>query len=201
MSQPTRTNQAAFDVGQMVQRMAEGYLMHMAAIQIAKSPHALVLSPFVAPARHVPEGYVFRKDGTTHVFHFTHFLGKARDAAMVDDLARVWLVGALLTIGDALADNSFFDRAPELELLRHLRNGVAHGNAFRIDNPASLNKFPAHNRLAWTRSDTNALFEITPHLQGQTVLFDFMGPGDILDLLYSVSLYLTRMGNGDSLRP
>jgi hypothetical protein len=44
---------------------------------------------------------------------------------MVDDLDRVWLVGSLLAIGDALMRHCYFDHAPELELLRHLRNGVA----------------------------------------------------------------------------
>jgi hypothetical protein len=83
----------------------------------------------------------------------------------------------------------------------HALNGAAHGNVFRIDNSASLIKFPAHNRLAAIRSDTKAEFEITANLQGQPVLFDFMGPGDVLDLLMSVGLYLIRMGNGDPLRP
>jgi hypothetical protein len=77
---------------------------------------------------------------------------------------------------------------------------LAHGNAFRIENLKHLAKFPAHNRLAWIRSDSKAEFEITPNLQNQAVLFDFMGPGDILDLLMSVGLYLVRMGNGDALR-
>ena len=125
-----------------------------------------------------------------------------------------------------LKRHGYFDRAPELELLRHLRNGVAHGNLFRIDNPTEITKFPAHNRLAWVKSDSKAIFEITPSLRNQPVLFDFMGPGDILepdrirrvvekicrlgtedalwinvDLLMSVGLYLIRMGNGDPLCP
>src|SRR5258708_40075092 len=119
---------------------------------------------------------------------------------MVADLERLWLVGALLTIGDALEKQSYFDHAPELELVRRLRNGVAHGNTFRIKLKL-LAKFPAHNRLAWVKNDSKAEFEITPNLQNQPVLFDFMGPGDILHLLMSVSLYLIRMGNGDALRP
>ena len=153
------------------------------------------------PGQIVPVARVVRKDGTKHVFHFTHYLTKAgSNPAMVDDLNRVWLVGALLAIGDALKRHSYFDHAPELELLRHLRNGVAHGNTFRIDLKL-IAKFPAHNRLAWVRSDSKAEFEITPNLQDQPVLFDFMGPGDILDLFMSVGLYLLRMGNGDALRP
>jgi hypothetical protein len=33
MSQPTKVNQAAFDIGQMTERMAQGYATHVAAIQ------------------------------------------------------------------------------------------------------------------------------------------------------------------------
>jgi hypothetical protein len=43
---------------------------------------------------------------------------------MVGDLDRVWLVEALLALGDALKQHGYFDHAPELELLRHLRNGM-----------------------------------------------------------------------------
>ena len=38
---------------------------------------------------------------------------------MGDDLERIWLVGALLAIGDSLAlkQNDYFDHAPELILI------------------------------------------------------------------------------------
>jgi hypothetical protein len=197
-----KANQRAFEIGQMAERIAAGYYPHIAAIQIAQDPPSVSLSPGAELGILIPEGRVFRRDGTFHRFHFDHFLAKVgNDPAIIDELTRVWLVGALLTLGDALTANVYFDRAPELELLRHLRNGVAHGNAFRIDNPQSLNDFPAHNKLAWVKSDTGAEFEITPNLQGQRVLFDFMGPGDILDLIVSVGLYLIRTGNGDSPHP
>jgi hypothetical protein len=39
-------------------------------------------------------------------------------------------MGALLTLGDALQVHRYFDHSPELELIYHLRNGVAHGNRF-----------------------------------------------------------------------
>jgi hypothetical protein len=196
-----KPNQAAFDIGRMAYQMYEGYFMHVAAIRVATDPRAAALSPNVEPGQMVPVGYVVRKDGTSHIFHFTHYLARAgSDPAMVDELRRVWLVGALLAIGDALKRHDYFDHAPELELLRHLRNGVAHGNAFRIDHPEDLANFPAHNRLARIRSDRKAEFEIRPNLEDQPVLFDFMGPGDVLDLLMSVSDYLVRMGNGDPLR-
>jgi hypothetical protein len=196
-----KANQAAFDIGQTTERLAQGYYMHWAAIRVASHPRAVALSP---NGQIVPVGYVGRKDGTRHVFDFKHYLALAGNhPAMVDDLERVWLVGALLTLGDALQANDYFDHAPELELLYHLRNGVAHGNLFHLTDSGRrrLTRYPAHNRLAWVRSDSKAEFEITPNQQGQPVLFDFMGPGDVLDLLMSVGLYLIRTGNGDPLRP
>ena len=195
-------NQAALTVGRLAERLARGYYAHSAAIVVATDPRAANLAPQTQPGFVVPVGYVTRKDGTQHVFHFHHFLNQARsDPSIAHELERIWLAGSLLRVGDALSLYSYFDRAPELELLRHLRNGIAHGNTFRIDNPQMLSKFPAHNRLASIRGDLKAEFEVTPRIQGQPVLFDFMGPGDVLDLLMSVGRYLIRMGNGDPLRP
>ena len=74
--------------------------------------------------------------------------------------------------------------------MRHLRNGVAHGNRFTLRYPDELKKWPAHTRGAACQD--SAPFEVTPDLDGAEVLFDFMGPGDVLDLLISVSTYLRR---------
>jgi hypothetical protein len=193
-----KANQAAFDISQMADRMAQGYFTHAAAVRIATDPRAPARSPPTEPGKLVPEGYVLRKDGTPHRFHFNSYLAKAgKDPAMVDELARVWLVGALLTVGDALAKNDYFDHAPVLELLYHVRNGVAHGNVFHFtpSGRRRLREKSAHNREASIRGFYNDTeFEITPDLQGQTVLFEFMGPGDVLDLLYSVGGYLMQMG-------
>jgi hypothetical protein len=197
-----KANQPAFNAGQLAERLAQGYYAHLSAISVAADPRAVHLSPPILPGHLVPIGTVKRKDGTTHAFHFTHYLNLAgTDALLTDELERVWLAGSLVRVGDVLSKHNYFDRAPELELVRHLRNGIAHGNRFRIDNPASLAKFPAHNRDAWVKSDTNAVFEISMSLQGQRVLFDYMGAGDVLDVLMSVGIYLIRMGNGDPLRP
>jgi hypothetical protein len=202
-----KANPAAFEIGEMAQRMATGYFMHAAVIRVASDPRAPALSPNVEPGQIVPVDRVVRKDGTQHVYHFTQSLAQAAsDPVMVNELRRVWLVGALLAVGDALRKHGtkrrgYFNRAPELELLRHLRNGVAHGNTFKIYDTEELKEHAAHNRQAAIKSDTKAVFEITPNLEGQPVLFDFIGPGDVLDLLMSVSIYLIRMGNGDPLRP
>ena len=197
-----KVNQSAFDVGQLSERLYQGYFAHLAALSVAADPRAEQLAPPPLPGHIVPIGTVKRKDGSTHTFHFTYYLRYAQKEAIVaSELERIWLAGSLIRIGDTLAQHQYFDRAPELELVRHLRNGVAHGNRFRIDNPGNLVKYPAHNRDAWVKSDMQEVFEITPCLQNQPVLFDFMGAGDVLDLLMSVGIYLLRMGNGDTLRP
>ncbi|OXC78250.1 hypothetical protein [Caballeronia sordidicola] len=43
-------------------------------------------------------------------------------------------MGALLTLGDELGARGYFDRAPILEIVYHLRNGMAHDNRFNIDD-------------------------------------------------------------------
>ena len=186
----------AFEVGRLAHRMAQGYYALTAAIEVAKGPHAKVL------ASETPLGqissYVTRKDGTQHTFDLPHYLGQAHtNPEIVDELPRIWLVGSLLAVGDALAapKNRYFDHAPVLELLYHLRNGIAHGNVFHFTRSGleRLNKYPAHNRMAGVRSATKSDFEIVAGLQGQTVLFEYMGPGDVLDLLQSVEVYLTRI--------
>ena len=75
-------------------------------------------------------------------------------------------------------------------MVRHLRNGTAHGNRFTLRNPDELKKWPAHTRGA--ACSYSEPFEVTPDLDGTEVLFDFMGPGDVLDLLISVSTYLSE---------
>jgi hypothetical protein len=194
-----KPNHDAFDIGKMAHRMAGGYYVHLAAIQVARDPRAVALrAPTWSLAKSFPSAMSSAKM-TFPMFFILHTTWAGREAIpdMFDDLNRLWLVGALLAVGDTLSRHGYFDHAPELELLRHLRNGVAHGNTFRIDLK-HLAKFPAHNRLAWIRGDNKAEFEITPNLQNQPVLLDFMAPGNILDLLMSVSHYLGQTGNGES---
>jgi hypothetical protein len=99
----------------------------------------------------------------------------SRMAPRIDRNAFLKLIGA------------YFDHAPELELVYHLRNCIAHGNRFKYTDVGRkrLAKHPAHNRNAGFRTST--IFEITPALNGQLVLFDFMEAGDVLDLLFSVA--------------
>jgi hypothetical protein len=192
-----KANQAAFDVGQLAERMAQGHGAHSAAMTVitrmdAQTLHRLTRYPD-------PVGSAPCKDGNPLRFNLRDFLMLAfKDSAIAAELPRVWLAGSLLAVGDALARNSYFDRAPELELVRHLRNGIAHGNRFHIQKSDKLTEFPAHNRDAWSkRRPGSMIFEITPALDGTRVLFDFMEAGDVLKVLYDVGVYLKRLGDGE----
>jgi len=187
-----KANQAAFDVGQLAQDMVRGYAAHIAAIRVAPRLDGKAIVQLIAD---YPSDFLQRKDGTKWLFDMQDALVSLADKAVAAELPRVWLAGSLVRLGDALERNDYFNRAPELELVRHLRNGIAHGNRFEIREPEKLKKFPAHNRDGWFK---HTIFEITRALNGQCVLFDFMEAGDVLDLLSSVGLYLKQMGNGES---
>jgi hypothetical protein len=123
-----------------------------------------------------------RHDGTYHATALYENLEaiQAQRDAFSEDYERSTLSGMLITVGDACAQNHHFDRTPPLELMRHLRNAAAHGNRFNLTNGEP-------------RRDANFQgdFRITPSLNGQPdVLFDFIGPGDILDLLAYVEGHL-----------
>ena len=98
-------------------------------------------------------------------------------------------------LGDELArpEHGYFDHAPILELVYHLRNGIAHGNRFNINTNGKkrLAKYKAHNRHAVVKSPLATVYEITPNLTGP-ILFDFIGAADVIDLLQSVEVYLSR---------
>jgi hypothetical protein len=193
-------NLAALSVGQRAQRLAEDFYSLLASLVVAADPRAETLAPAILPGQVVPVGTVKRQDDTEHVYHFVHFLSRTGlEPLLQRDFERTWMAGAILQLGDALALEGYFDHAPELELVYHLRNGIAHGNRFRLTQGGivRLQKYPAHNLQAEIRGDRKSEFTITSGLVGQ-VLFTFMGPGDVMDLIMSVGHYLITMGNGES---
>jgi hypothetical protein len=145
-----------------------------------------------------------RRDGSVHLWSRDHALEAAQSPGFMRDMAKLWTIFEIVTVGDALKRVGGLDKAPDLELLRHLRNGIAHGNRFHFigDEPTR----PAHFTGSEGRllPDGQAasphqgpLFNVTRDLEGQEVLFDFMGPGDVHDLLMFVSWRLYRVANGD----
>jgi hypothetical protein len=184
-SPSSEASMSALKVAYLAERLAMDYFAHAAMLSLAANP------PDTLP-ENLTRLKLRRKDGTSHEFEFKAFLDMQRtNPVMAEDVWRVRPMGALLTLGDALMAYEYFDRAPLLEMVRHLRNGVAHGNRFDVRDPEKLGRYPAHNRDAWMNG--KMLFEITPDLDGQEVFFSYMAPGDVQDLLTSVGFYLRRL--------
>jgi hypothetical protein len=188
-------NHPAAKVAQLARDMAVGYTAHITASRLARRIDSNALVKFIGD---YPIDSVPRKDGSAWQFspQDTFYDAVVRDTIR-EEFPRIWLTGALLAVGDALKENDYFDHAPELELVYHLRNGIAHGNQFRIRNLERLSKHPAHNRNCYRHS----IFEITAALDGQIVLFDFMEAGDVLDLLSSVASHLDELVRRASPQP
>ncbi len=199
----------AIEVGQLAEALHGGYMSHAGmGVLLAHPAGSAAIERLEAenpgPAI-VPIAPVLRKDGTSIWYSLSHYLRKSTARAFSETFERLWLGGALITLGDALAAQGYFDRGPDLELVRHLRNGVAHGNRFHLLNeePRRLARFTGPEQRLMSDGVTSTppgdaiTFEITSGLHGQQVLFDFMGAGDVCDLLQFVGVRLIRMGNGD----
>ena len=123
-----------------------------------------------------------------------------RDPEAQTDFDKVWLVGALLTVGDALGAHQYFGHMPEAEIIRHLRNGVAHGNKFRFDksvkdattgrlkDPANTARYAARRGMP--------VREVETHLEGTEVLFAWGGPVAVVDCLSVLGVHLSNVGHG-----
>ncbi len=199
----------AFEVGQLAEALYGDYMSHAGMGVLLAHPAGLAaIERLEAENRGpaiVPIAPVLRNDGTSIWYSISHYLRQSKTQAFSETFERLWVGGALLTLGDALAAEEYFDRGPDLELVRHLRNGIAHGNRFNLRNgePRRLARFTGPDQRLMSDGVTSTppgdanTFEITPGLQGQQVLFGFMGAGDICDLLQFVGVRLIRMGNGD----
>lgn len=186
--------ETARSVRSTAQRLSSGYYSMLVAHHVAVNPAAINLLPPHVLGGH-PIGEVRRKDGSGHLLNMRHYLDLLReDHNLQTEVLRSWAAGTLLALGDALSAHGYFDRAPLLELVYHLRNGVAHGNRFRINDSGRrrLKNHAAHNRNAAVKSLTGAIFEIIPDLSGP-ILFEYMGPADVIDLIQSVEIYMSRL--------
>jgi hypothetical protein len=182
-------------VSRTAQRLASGYYAFLVAQHIAANPNSINSLPPAKALGQDPTGEIKRKDGTAHILNMRHYLKLFReDHAVQSEILRSWAMGALLTVGDELSLHKYFDHAPVLELVYHLRNAVAHGNRFCItrNGQKRLAQYPAHNRNAPVKSPIGTVFEVTDSLSGP-LLFGFIGPADVIDLLQSVEVYLSRM--------
>ena len=203
----TPTEQAAWRVARLAGALATDYLGFKGLTTLVDNPIALRALEHLEEANRgpaaVPLGQIERLDGTAHSFDLSHAIRNiAASAEFRNRRERLWLSSLLLAVGDELAgmEPYYFDRGPDLEMIRHLRNGVAHGNRFdlRAGQPIRPAWFTGGRGARADGSSAPATtFVIRPELDGMRVLFDFMGPGDVLELVQHIEWRLLRVGNHD----
>lgn len=93
----------------------------------------------------------------------------------------ILIQSTFMNIGNELAKHDYFDKTPELEFFRHIRNALGHGNKFNLRGKEPI-------RPASFRGRT-----ITRDLNGQPVFFKFMCPGDAFDLIDHLENHLRKM--------
>lgn len=176
------------DVSRLAESLVNAYLAHHAAMSVATSPAGQALIPEIEAGQKVAIGRIRDDQGRTVIeYDFEILLSHAA----MHDFDRVWLTGSLIELGDALAGHSYFDHTPRLEMIRHLRNAVGHGNRFNITRPERLERYPAHTRgLLLELDDPTIVFEIAPELDGAVLFFDFMRPHHVLSLMQYVAVGL-----------
>jgi hypothetical protein len=183
----------AIDLGHRLITLAYGYYSHAAAVDLSFNKNVLQTLTSSGANDWDSVGIARKKNGESHQFMKIAWLEHDGFTEHIyNDLHRIWLLGALIYSGDALEAYAYFDRAPCLELIRHLRNAAAHNNRFRITKEGAkwLEKYPAHTRHGPKGYPTNSAFEITPALDGTLLMWDFMESGDILDAIISAGHYL-----------
>jgi hypothetical protein len=193
-------NQNAVDVATLSQRMVAQYFSHVASMHVARDPRAAMLSPPIEPGQAVPVLKIPRGDGNAMIMWFDHYLAEGRKPETRKDFDRVWLMGALLMVGDALGANRYFGHDPEAEIVRHLRNGIAHGNRIAfdhrvIDKATGKLRYPA-NISRYAARQTMPMHEVDTNLQGTEVLFVWGGPDAIIDCLTVLGVHLWHVGHG-----
>src|SRR5207302_8761734 len=126
-----------FEIGQLAQELFTGYMAYASTSDLLGRPElSAVLASIEAsnpgPAP-VPIGLIQRRDGSEIYYDLAHAVRQiSASAEYQGTYDRLWLAGALLTLGDRLKVEGYFDHGPDLEFVRHLRNGVAHGNRFHF---------------------------------------------------------------------
>lgn len=173
-----------FTMARRVDDIRNGYLALDAALRLVaesiddsddKSPEWIKL----------PGDITYRRD---------HVEALGRDPDVAREIRRAYLSGALLSVGDILADEQYLDRSPEFEFVRHIRNAVAHGNVFELkaSHLEMLEKFPAY----LIEGDGHKTHAIKESVNGRECLFGFVGPNHVLAALTAAAMRMVEIRFG-----
>src|SRR4051794_25005216 len=110
-------------VAQTARHLVAAYYASLVGHYVAANPQSInSLS-----ADH-PTGDILRKDGTFHTIDLSDHLDKFRADVDLQEQSLLGLaMGAILVLHIQLEKNKYFGHPPILEMIYHLRNGLAHG--------------------------------------------------------------------------
>jgi len=167
---------------------------------VARDRRAESFAPPIEPGQLVPVLRIPRRDGNAMIMWFNHYLALNAEPHTIDEFDRVWLRGALLTAGDLLGQHGYFGHEPEAEIIRHLRNGIAHANRFSfhsnvIDKRSGKLKHPA-NIFRYSDLQKMPKHEVDTNLDGTEVLWSWGGPDAVIDCLTVLGVHLWNVGYG-----
>jgi hypothetical protein len=190
----TSQHPGAFALGGVIFSLAQSCYAHEALSFVARHPKAELIVPD-EPVGEGIQGTLLRNDGTFHLFDMRYYLSLGiNDPDSNEQLLLASYASVLITTADLLSGCGYFNHSPEFELIYHLRNGLAHGNKFTITQSGKrrLSRYPA-----FLRSFNGAeKYHISEHLNGSGVLFDFVGPGDVVDILTLTAERLRQLETG-----
>jgi hypothetical protein len=200
MSSFQSQNPGAFATGQFISELVQGCYAYDALVQLARDDRSATLVPDLTAGHPIPVGRIARKDDSAHTYDVAHYLKLGKSHPFIAPrIEQAWYAGAIVTASDEIKRNGgteyFNHAAPELELIYHLRNGIAHGNIFTFKKRGlkRLAQYPAYNRVMDGRGQ---VFHVSSSLEGQRVLFDFMAAGDVVDLLVMAAERLKDLERG-----
>ena len=176
-----------YESARLAEDLVAGLLGFDAALALLADDRVLALVPPILPGKLVPIGllpHIGNDEG--HEYHFTYYLDRLRTEPNRTLTKRLWASSALIRLGEKLTRHAYFDRRPSLELMRHLRNAVAHGERFLIRDLDKLSQYPAFltaGPFHW---------EITPALDGAP-LYERFSAGDIGSIIQSIGIHLNDM--------
>ncbi len=190
------TRDAALRVEALAQRLSSNYPVLLASLMVAHDPRAFQLLP------NSNEWATIERKNSIDQHGFAPEVFLAKVPTKLDDFKKAYMADALIVLADAL-DPGYFGHDPALEMVYHLRNGVAHGNMFHFTTGGRkrLAEYPAHTRDTWRGGGDKVEYEITDDLHDQKVLFEFMLDGDILDLIHEVAHCMRKKATGLPIKP
>ncbi|AHK36010.1 hypothetical protein Pd630_LPD16051 (plasmid) [Rhodococcus opacus PD630] len=171
----------ALEIADLIERLKGHFVLTAVGLSMAVSPDVDRLLAEVGVSLDDPIA-VRRHGGPDYVLPIRPTIEESQtDNDRKLDVIDAWLDLAIFRVADELEQHNYFDKAPILAFLRHVRNGLAHGNRFDLRPGNWMQVEAKYGKL-----------QITEKLNGERVLGSggFLKRGDALALLDDIAAHL-----------